>query len=133
MSIETAIKTGATAVAASGGDDTNLVSLGIQGNKHTLYLEGATSLLERTYFEFSVKNPQPSPSAPGGSTQARATLLIKSPLTLANDNRTVNTVKIEVAYDPETTSADVEELMETAAQLAAASDFLPFWKGLNLT
>jgi hypothetical protein len=73
-----------------------------------------------------------SDSAPGGYTQQRATMLLKKPKVLANGNRTVNTARYELAYDPETTNAEIEEMVETSAQCIGTSAFLPFYQTLNL-
>lgn len=80
----------------------------------------------------TVKEPKPSSGAPNGSTQARAAMTFKSPLVLDNGNVTVNTVRVEVAYDPETTSAEIDELLVIGAQLFADSDFTALFKNLSL-
>jgi hypothetical protein len=60
-------------------------------------------------------------------------MLFKQPKVLANGNKTTNTVKVEVSYDPETTDAEIEALCECAAQVTGTATFLPFYKTLNLT
>lgn len=132
MAIASIIKEGATAVAATGGTDVTLVSLGIQGNKNTLYFSTDTNLSTRRLAEFSVKAHAVSASAPGGYTQARNTILVKFPKTLANGAITINTVKVEVAYDPQTTQAEVETYCETVAQMLGTSAFMDFQKNQNL-
>jgi hypothetical protein len=132
MALASTIKEGATTVAASGGTDVTLSTLGVQGNKNTLIFSTDTANLTRRIIEFSVKPYAVSDSAPGGYTQQRATMLLKKPKVLANGNRTVNTARYELAYDPETTNAEIEEMVETSAQCIGTSAFLPFYQTLNL-
>lgn len=132
MAIASVIKEGATTVAASGGTDVTLVSLGIQGNKNSLIFSTDTNLSTRRLAEFSVKQPAVSASAPGGYTQARNTVLVKFPKTLANGAITVNTGKFELAYDPQTTQAEVESYCEQMAQMAGTAAFMSFQKDQNL-
>lgn len=132
MAIASIIKEGATTVAASGGTDVTLVSLGIQGNKNTLNFSTDTNLATRRLVEFSVKAPAANDAAIGGYNQARNTILLKSPKVLSNLAITVNTVKIEVSYDPQTTQAEVEQLCETAAQMLGTAAFMSFEKDQNL-
>jgi len=132
MAIASVIKEGATTVAASGGTDVTLVSLGIQGNKNPLIFSTDTNLATRRLAEFSVKQPAVSTSAPGGYTQARNTILVKFPKTLSNGSITVNTAKMELAYDPQTTQAEVETYCETIAQMSGTAAFMSFQKDQNL-
>jgi hypothetical protein len=61
----------------------------------------------RTVIDLSVSPAVPNSAAPGGYTQSRRTVVSKEPKTLANDNVTVNTVRTQVAFDPETTPAEL--------------------------
>jgi hypothetical protein len=133
MSLEATIKTGATALAATGGDDQALVSLGISANKNVVFFDGDTDFRTRRTIDFTTKAPTVQASAPNGYTQARSTALLKFPLELDNGERTVNTVRIEVAYDPESTAAEVEEMLEVAGQVVGTSAFFDFWKEHNLS
>lgn len=132
MAIASTIKEGATSVAATGGTDVTLVSLGIQGNKNTLAFSTDTNLATRRLAEFSVKAPQVQASAVGGYTQARNTILVKFPKTLANGNITINTAKVEVAYDPQTTQAEVESYCEQISQMVGTTAFMSFQKDQSL-
>jgi hypothetical protein len=132
MSVEATIKTGATTVAASGGDDQVLESLGISGGKNLVRFVGDDNIITRRTLEFSTTTPKISPSAPNGYTQQRASVFMRFPLSLDNGNTTVNTVSITLAVDPETTSSEIEEYCETAAQVLAQSDFAEFWAQLSL-
>jgi len=133
VAIASIIKEGATAVAATGGTDVTLQSLGIQGNKNTLTFSTDVSNITRRQIEFSVKPYSVSESAPGGYTQQRCTVLMKTPKVLANLNRTVNTAKFELSYDPETTNAEIEAMLEAIGQTIATSAFLGFYTTLNLS
>lgn len=132
MAIASTIKEGATTVAASGGTDVTLVSLGIQGNKNTLAFSTDTNLATRRLVEFSVKAPAPSDTAPGGYTQARNTIVLYQPKTLSNAAITKNSIKVETSYDPQTTQAEVEQMCETIGQMVATSAFMAFQKDQNL-
>jgi len=133
VALASTIKEGATTVAATGGTDVTLQSLGIQSNKNTLTFSTDTSNITRRTIEFSVKPYAVSESAPGGYTQQRCTALLKAPKVLANLNRTVNTAKFELAYDPETTNAEIEQMLETIGQTIASAAFLAFYTTLNLS
>jgi hypothetical protein len=71
-------------------------------------------------------------SAPNGYSQARAAFVFKSPLLLDNGLTTVNTVRIEFAYDSETTHSELEELRIIAAQICSDADFESAVKNLSL-
>lgn len=133
MALATTIKEGATTVAASGGTDVTLVSLGIQGNKNPLIFSTDTNLATRRLVEFSVKPTAVNTSSPGGMTLARNSINFKSPKTLASGEKAINTAKVEISYHPETTQAEVEQLCETLAQFIGASAFMAFHKDQNLT
>lgn len=132
MAIASIIKEGATSVAATGGTDVTLVSLGIQGNKNPLIFSTDTNLATRRSVEFSVKPTAVSANSPGGMTLARNTINFKSPKVLASLDKAINTIKVEVAYHPETTQAEVEQMCETVAQMLGTSAFMAFQKDQNL-
>lgn len=132
MAIAGVIKEGATTVAASGGTDVTLVSLGIQNNTNTLNFSTDTNLSTRRLVKFSVKPTSPNASSPGGQTLARNSINLTSPKTCANGDKAINTVKVEVSYHPETTMAEVEVLCETVAQMLGSSAFMAFQKDQNL-
>lgn len=133
MALASTIKEGATTVAATGGTDVTLVSLGIQGNKNPLIFSTDTNLATRRLVEFSVKPTAVNPSSPGGMTLARNTINLKSPKVLASGAKAINTAKVEISYHPETTQAEVEVLCETIAQLTGTSAFMSFQKDQNLS
>lgn len=133
MAIASTIKEGATTVAASGGTDVTLAGLGAQGNKNTFTFSTDSANLTRRLLEASVKPYAVSSTAPGGYTQQRAKLLLKAPKVLANGARTINTCSVEIAYDPETTNAEIEAMLETIAQCTGTAAFLSFFTTLNLS
>jgi hypothetical protein len=134
MSISATIKTGLFASATvDGGTDQDLVSLGLTEGKHVVYYDGDTDFRSRRTIEFTVKEPKVQSSAPNGYTQARAVALMRVPLELDNGEITVNTVRLEVAVDPETEDSEITDLVYQAAQLFYADDFLGFWTNHVLT
>lgn len=132
MAIASTIKEGATAVAATGGTDVTLVSLGIQGNTNTLAFSTDTNLASRRTVAFSVKPTSVNANSPGGQTMCRNAIVFKQPKTLADGSKAVNSVEINVNFHPETTAAEIEQMCETNAQLLGTSAFMSFQKDQNL-
>lgn len=122
-----AINSGATG-SFTGGTALNLNSKGIESGRNVLYVEEDQDLLSRREIDCSVSYPKPQASAPNGYTQSRSTLVIKSPLDLDNGDSTINTVRVVLATDPETTATEIQELLVLAAQCLLDSDFADFWK-----
>jgi hypothetical protein len=125
--------TAPSAFAPTGG--TNLVLTPMtssQANKARLAALADTEYKTRRTAEFSVKEPVSSPTAPGGYTQCRATSFIKIPLELENGNVTVNTVSVQVAYDPETDAAGIAQLLDLAAQTLTNADTRAIFTQLSL-
>jgi hypothetical protein len=103
-----------------------------QANKARLAALADTEYKTRRTAEFTVKEPVPSTTAPGGYTQCRASSFIKIPVELENGNVTVNTVSIQVAYDPETDAAGVAQLLDLAAQTLTHADTRTIFTQLSL-
>lgn len=116
----------------SGGTAVPFGSLGIRNGTNTLYATGDADLRTRRTIVCSAKEAKVAPGAPNGYTQARATAVFKTPLVLDNGNITVNTVRIEVAYDIESSAAEVTELKLMAAQILTDSDFAALFSALSL-
>lgn len=114
-------------VATTGGTATSFASRGNTLTQHDLFLDDASNIIDQTTLEASVKLPKVSVSAPNGYTQSRNTMYLRIPLALDNGNSTVNTVRIEIATDVETTAAEKLSLRVLTAQLLHDSDFLQFW------
>jgi len=123
MSLSNAsISSGAT-VAPTGGSALAFAGAGIRGNTHSIYATADTDLRTRRSIVCTVKEPKVAAGAPNGYSQARTSFTLKSPLALDNGNVTVNTVRIEFSFDPETTQTEVEELRILAAQICSDADF----------
>lgn len=116
-----------TAISVTGGTATGVISKGDSLNKHIVVLDDSSSFADQTTFTFNVKEPKVSITAPAGYTQARNSVVISRPLTLANGARTMNSVKIELAVDSETTDAQRDALRELAAQAIFDTDFDQYW------
>lgn len=123
MSLSNASVLSGATVAASGGSALPFASLGIRNESNTLYATGDADLRTRRQIVCSIKEPKVSAGAPNGYTQARRTMVFKSPLLLDNGNITVNTVRVEFSYDVETSNAEVVELKSIGAQMICDSDF----------
>lgn len=129
--INASLLTGAT-LSASGGTALPLASLGQSGNKVTLVPTADTDFRTRRSFDVTVKSPSPNSAGPNGYTQARPSVVVKQPIVLANGKTTVNTARVELAYDVETSQAQIDALMLLAAQVLFDADFTPTFKALSL-
>lgn len=116
--------TGGTAVAFSGNSPS-------QG-KMSMFVSADTDLRLRRTIDVTVKTPSSSASAPNGYTQARVQYLFRYPKLLANGRVTVNTAKVEFAYDVETTQTEIQQLLDVAGQICVDADFTPTSKSLVL-
>jgi NAD(P)H-dependent FMN reductase len=134
MAIASTIKEGATTVAASGGTDVTLVSMGIQGNTNTLYFSTDTNLATRRLAKFTYKPTASSSNSPGGYSLARNTVKVVFPKVLANEAGTSQDfIEVTVGSHPESTQAEVESRLEQVAQFIGAAAFMDFYKNGNLT
>jgi len=123
-----------TSIAPTGGTALTFASNGIQGpGEITLVVPADLDLRTRRSIDIKVKPAKTSVGAPNGYTQARVSMLYKKPKILANTKITVNTVKVEFAFDVETTQVEIQELLDVAAQLCFDADFVPTVKQLSLT
>lgn len=127
MSLEATIKTGATSVAATGGDDQVLKGLGISNGSHVVFYDGDGASTARRTAAFSSSFPKPNENSPGGYTQDRRTLVFKRPITLANGDLSVETVRVQLATASETVESDKVEMLEQVAQMLVNTDFSEFW------
>lgn len=107
----------------SGGTATSFVSLGQNEGRNKVFLDDAATLLLRKTMVATSKQPVANAGAPNGFTQQRSTVVFHVPITLANGNTTVNSAKIEVAYDPETSDADRDLLWEMLGHISIDADF----------
>lgn len=132
MALASTIKEGATTVAATGGTDVTLVSLGIRGNVNPMSFSTDANLATRRSIEFGIKPVSVSPSSPGQMTLARNTVKFRQPKTLVSLEKAINGFNVEVFYHPETTQAEVEQIMETLAQVTGGVNFMSFYKDQSL-
>lgn len=106
------LKSGAT-LSTTGGTDSTFTRNGINPDFKDLSI-----IDERLRPSMTVTNKVSvaSAQAPDGYTQSRTSLIIRVPKTLANSKITINTIRLEIAYDPQTTDAERENLLEYACQ-----------------
>lgn len=132
MPISTAtINSGAT-VSASGGTALTFASRGSEPGRNVIYVASDTDLRTRREADFSVSYPKIQGSAPNGYTQARRTVVMKFPLVLENGNVTVNTIRIVLSTDVETTDAEIGEYLALGAQAMIDTDFSSYWSSLSV-
>lgn len=123
MSLENAsIPVGAT-YSPTGGSATSLVSLGSTQNNHSLFIDDGSNLILRKTCLATSKAPVPNAAAPNGYTQQRSSIVFHVPKLLANGKYTTNTVKIEVAFDPETDASEKAFLRGLLAHCGVDTDF----------
>lgn len=129
-----AVVTGPSSIAPTGGTALTFTSAGVtKSGSLELYVAADTDLRLRRTITASVKTPTVNAGSPNGYTQARASLIFRKPKLLDNGKITVNTARIEFAYDPETTQTEIQELADVAAQMCFDADFLPTIKALSLS
>lgn len=111
--------TGGTALAFS--------SLGPREHGNVLYALDDSDIRTRRELAINVVLAKPRSTAPNGYTQSRSSVTGKVPLSLDNGNVTVNTIKIEVSCDVETTDAEKLALRQLGMQMLSDSDFTELW------
>lgn len=116
-----------TSIVTSGGTAKSLTSIGNDAKTRQTFFDG-TDFLTRSNLNFEVRLPRTDGGAPGGYTQQRSIVVLKSPKVLANDEKTFNTLTINVGYDPETTDAEKDTMLAYGAQILSDSDFSDFLK-----
>jgi len=127
MAIVGTIKEGATTVAASGGTDVTISSLGIAGGSNTFIFSTDTANTSRRLGKMSVSLSNVNANSPGGRTQQRNKLRVEFPKVLADGSTSVDFIEISTATHPESTSADVETRLEQVAQLLLPAKMLSFY------
>lgn len=131
MTIKDASVDVGTTISTSGGTATTFLDGGDDLDSHQVTLNDSSEFIDATSISFTVKRPKVQVTAPNGYTQKRASVVIGRPLALENDNRTVNTFRLELAVDPETTAAEIASLRELTAQVVFGSAFTDFWTNLS--
>lgn len=121
-------------LSVSGGSAVTFSSLGNNTDGTVmLYVPADTDLRLRRKVNARVNMPKPSASAPNGYTQARGQMVFYQPILLANGLVTVNTYKVEAAYDIETSVAKRQEGLDFIGACAFDTDFTPVFKELALS
>lgn len=87
---------------------------------------GGTSFLTKKEVEFSATAPTVKSGAPNGWSQRRKTIRVKFPRTLANGNRTIETMEWKHSHDIEATDAEIDEQLKQFAQFLLDEDFSGF-------
>lgn len=131
MSLTTLSLLEASTVSASGGTALDFTTAGGSTDKNKLIVPADTDLREQRSLDLSVRRPRVQASAPNGYTQGRSIAVLKFPHTLANGNLTVDTIRIEMSTDVETSVANKSEMMSLAAQTIIDSEMSDFWKVLS--
>lgn len=133
MGIRTAsIALGAT-FSPTGGTATSLVLMSNGNDEATAFIAAAgVTPLTRTDLTFQAKPSKVSASAPGGFTQGRASAKLTVPKVLANLKRTLNSAKVEMSIDPETTPAELAAIKSNLTNLINDSDFDQLWLNQSL-
>jgi len=117
------IPIGATYTPA-GGTATAFSSLGYSSDGvHKLFIDDGVSLILRKNVIVTTRAPVVSVGAPNGYTQQRVNVYMKFPKLLANGNYTVNTLRVDMSYDSESSAADVALMREMLTHLGVDADF----------
>jgi len=126
MSLSTAsiLKDGTLSAAA--GTATSFISKGDSELRHKLVLDDGLAFALATVFNFSIQEPRVNASAPNGQTQMRNNVSILTPILLANGNYTTNSLKLEWAFDVETTTAQKDTLFGLGGQILFDTDYAAY-------
>jgi len=131
MAISNAVlNTAPTSITVTGGSALTFTSMA-PGAKNELIVSADTDLRTRRTMTVEAKMAKPAVGAPNGYSQQRMTVLYRKPKLLANGKIIVNTVRVEMAYDVETTQTEIQELMDVGAQTLFDADFTALWKAGN--
>lgn len=103
-------------LSSTGGTLTSVQSKGTTLNTTRVIVDDGDSLADQSEIRFSVKEPRADESAPNGYTQARCNFTLYRPVTPTDGQRTLNSVSVSLSYDPHSTDAQVQELLNMAAE-----------------
>jgi len=127
MSLNNAsILSGAT-LSFTGGSSLDFATLGPRENGNVLYATDDSDIRTRREIICKAVLASANPDKPNGYTQSRSAITLKVPKVLTNGSITVNTVRIEVATDVETSETEKLTLRDLAVQVLSDSDFTEFW------
>jgi hypothetical protein len=133
MALTGIIKEGATTIAASGGTDVTVSTLGIQGGTNTLIFSTDAVNTTRRLLTAKVSLSAANANSPGGRTLQRNTLKFVFPKVCADGTTSMDFFEVNTGTHPESTSAEVETRMEQVAQYLIASKSLPFFYSGDLS
>ncbi len=133
MGIRTAsIALGAT-FAPTGGTATSVVLINQDASNAKAFVAApGVTPLTRTELTFASSTSKPNSSSPGGFTQGRASVKVTTPKVLANAARTLNSARVEISIDPETSAADLIALKSILINVINDSDFDQLWLNQSL-
>lgn len=117
-----------TSIVVSGGTALAFSDLGSSEKGLVKLYVAADGYSVRRTIDAKVSVPKVSASSPGGWSQARSSGVYKKPKVLSNGKTTINTISVAIAFDPETTDAEKQELLDIGAQMIIDADFQSFWK-----
>lgn len=133
MSLSTLTTLSGSTIAGTGGTAVTWNKMNQVGNKVSLAVTSDADLRVRRTMDVTAKSPTVNPGAPNGYTQARVVKVYKAPLLLDNGAITVNTVKVEVAYDVESSASEIQDLVDVGAQMLFDADLVSVDKTLSLS
>lgn len=114
-------------ITFTGGEDVPVISMSDSNDYHHVAL-GVGDFLHRTNIEFKTRQPSISKQSPSGYTQQRSMVLIKVPKALPDGSIVINTMKLEMATDVNTTLEERRGLRAIALQVIANAQTNRFWK-----
>lgn len=77
--------------------------------------------------KLNITSRSPSQQSDGTWSKSKRTVVLVIPFTRADGSTVYNTTRVEVSFDPETTSAELADLRERGAQLLKDSEFDTFY------
>lgn len=120
-------------VSTTGGADLTLSQVGGSSPTSVTCALGTGDYKTLRTIDFKIALPRINASSPNGYTQRRMEAVCKFPRELANGNLTVDTVRILLATDVETSDANMLTMRKVAAELLyRESEFSDFWDQQSL-
>jgi RNA-binding protein YlmH len=115
------IKQDATSLTVVGGTDISYTEDGVEvtNGKHVSDVSEADFTIRPN---ITVRNRNPSLLASGQYSKAKRSITIVIPKKLADDSTSFNLVRMEIEIHPESTAAEVLDLVLQAAQLLSQTD-----------
>jgi hypothetical protein len=113
---------GGTYAAPTSGSADALSAFGSLTEMKALF-DADTPGVSAKSMSFTVTEPKPLASAPNGYTQAKRQAYLRVPLVLDNGNITTCSVRIEISFDSEMTSSEIEEMCLLGSQVLGDADF----------